>query len=412
MTTDNVSLLDFCTTDNQRVCIQAYIDAGYSATGAAKVLGVNDSNMRRLVRSVKTRAARQGYSPDHDMVRPVPDGFMLRGTSTLYDSDGVQRLQWVKSQVDRDRQIELMREAVEAMASEIPKIPIPRSPRKYDKDVIPWFQIGDAHFGMLAHEAETGANFDLKIAEREMCEAFATLFDECPHRDRCVINDLGDFSHYENMAAETEASRHSLDADGRFTKMIRVYIRAFRFIVNRALERFRFVDIIINQGNHSRTNDIWMAELLKTAYGHTDRVNVLDNASVFIPYRMGNTFCMTHHSDKTRPEHLVKVMCNDFRQDWGETEYHYIDVGHMHHKWSARESAGCVIEMWNTLAARDKWAHDAGYRSMQSITRVDRSKTYGEVGRRVLPVKEIRDAIARASGEHYTPPERRLVFTV
>jgi hypothetical protein len=69
--------------------------------------------------------------------------------------------------------------------------------------------------------------------------------------------------------------------------------------------------------------------------------------------------------------------------------------------------------MWNTLAGKDKWHNDSGYRGGQSITRVDRSKTYGEVGRRVLPIKEIRSAIARASGSDCDYPDnRRKVFTV
>ena len=38
-------------------------------------------------------------------------------------------------------------------------------------------------------------------------------------------------------------------------------------------------------------------------------------------------------------------------------------------------------------------AHDAGYRSRKSITVVLRSKKYGEVGRRLLPVQEIRDLL-------------------
>ena len=394
------------------------------------------------------KAARQGYLPEYDLTHEVPPGLTLKGTSIRYDREGnvdqywnktkpegrdtgaeingprrtistatlrdqegkiVQ--QWETERPETEPQIEIIRQAVTEFCTLDLPAPAILQPTKYDTDVIPWFQIGDAHIGMLSHEWETGANFDLKIAERELCAAFATLFDECPQRERCVINDLGDATHFENFEMITTASGHKLDGDGRFPKVIRVYIRAMRFIVDRALEKFKQVDVIINQGNHSRTNDFWMAELLRQVYNN-DRVHVLDNSSVFIPYRMGNTFVMVHHSDKTKPERLAAVMCNDFRQDWGETAYHYIDVGHLHHKMSSREFGGCVLEMWNTLAAKDKWTHDSGYRALQSITRVDRSKTYGEVGRRVLPINEIRNIINVATSGAYVPPERRLVFTV
>jgi hypothetical protein len=202
------------------------------------------------------------------------------------------------------------------------------------------------------------------------------------------------------MSATTEASGHALDFDGRFPKMIKVYSRVMRWIVDKALTKARTVDVIINQGNHSRTNDIWMAELLRVAYGSSGRVNVLDNDNIFIGYRMGNTFVMVTHTDKCRGvDKLAGVMSTDFRQDWGETEFHYIDGGHVHHKMSSKEHPGVVYESWNILAAMDKYAHDGGWRSRQCLTVVLRSRTYGEVGRRVLPVQEVWNRLSLKSAQ-------------
>jgi hypothetical protein len=281
--------------------------------------------------------------------------------------------------------------------------------------VIPWIQIGDGHLGMLAHEAETGENFDLAIAERELCAAISILVDEMGEHDRVVINDLGDFTHYENFAATTEASGHVLDFDSRFPRMIKVYSRVMRFIVDKVLEKANTVDVIVNQGNHSRTNDIWMAELLRVAYGAGGRVNVLNNDSVFIGYRMGATFVMTHHSDKCKPAQLAHVMATDFSEDWGEAEYRYIDIGHIHHNMVLKEHPGVTVESFNTLAAKDRWATDGGYRSRQSITIIDRSRTYGEVGRRVLPIRRVRDLIAAAlarEGKAVYRPAPKRAFAV
>jgi hypothetical protein len=262
---------------------------------------------------------------------------------------------------------------------------------------------------MLAHAAETGENFDVKIGEREVCGAIGMLIDEMPACERCVINDLGGFTHYENFAATTEASGHALDFDSRFPKMIKAYARIMRFIVDKALTKAQHVDGIVNQGNHSRTNDIWMAVLLRAAYEDTGRVHVLDNDSVFIGYRMGNTLVMTHHSDKCKPARLPDVMTADFRKDFGETEFHYIDIGHVHHSSVSQDINGIVVESWNHLAASDKWAHEAGYRSSKSITVVLRSKTYGEIGRRLLPIAEVRD---RLYGTARAAPAKRAAFSV
>jgi DNA repair exonuclease SbcCD nuclease subunit len=141
---------------------------------------------------------------------------------------------------------------------------------------------------------------------------------------------------------------------------------------------------------------------------------VLNNATAFIAYRMGKTFVLVHHSDKCKPDQLVKVMSVDFQHDWGETDYHYVDIGHIHHKLTSKEHPGAVVESWNILAPMDKWAHDGGYRSRQSITVVDRSRRYGEVGSRTLPIRRVRDAILAAlpPGEKVYQAQPKKAFAV
>lgn len=377
---------------------------------AAAALGVNHSVIVGSMSRLKLTAASQGYAPEYGMNKAAPPGFRVKGTSNYYDKDGALKGQWVLTREDKDQQEAMRREALAAWLEDIPKTAAPSAPIDWQSDVIPWIQIGDAHLGMLAHAAEVGENFDLKIAEAELCGAIATLVDELPNCDRIVVNDLGDFTHYENMSGVTEASGHPLDIDGRFPKMIRVYVRVMRFIVDKCLTKARHVDVIVNQGNHSRTNDIWMAELIRAAYEHTGRVHVLNNDTVFIGYRMGNTFVMTHHSDKCKPRDLANVMTTDFRKDYGETEHHYIDIGHIHHGMVLKEHPGVFVESFNHLASLDKWAHDSGYRNRKSITIVLRSRKYGEVGRRVLPIQEVRDRMGKASGKAVHAD--RVVFSV
>lgn len=394
-------------TDSQWLKIKAIHEEG-GIRPAAKKLGLDHSTVYQAQKAVMFKAAQHGYSPEHDLNHPVPDSHLLKGASTLY-KEGKPVLQWVKSQINLLECKKQAKEAINAFYDDLPTVKVPKAPKlKYDDDMIPWIQIGDAHFGMLAHEWETGENFDLKIAERELCQAIKLLIDECRPCERVVINDLGDFTHYENFEGVTQASGHALDLDGRFPKMVTVYSRTMRFIVDECLKKFKYVDVIVNQGNHSRTNDIWMVELLRCAY-QTDRVNVLDNSSIFIPYRMGNTFVMTHHSDKCRPNKLADVMATDFHHDWGEAEFRYIDIGHIHHNMVLKEHPGVVIESFNILAPMDKYAHDGGWRSRSSITMVYRSKKYGEIGRRKLPIEQVRDSL---SFKGVTKEVRRKVYTV
>jgi hypothetical protein len=66
-----------------------------------------------------------------------------------------------------------------------------------------------------------------------------------------------------------------------------------------------------------------------------------------------------------------------------------------------------VVESFNHLAALDRWAHDHGYRNRKSITVILRSKKYGEVGRRLLPIQEIREKMSFENNK-----QDKSVFTV
>lgn len=409
-------LYQFCETDRQREILQA-VDATSTRQEAADSLGISVRNVRMTLSRIRKNAERCGFDPkrgrEYGFATP---GQPVSGYSTLVrlpEGDPHGRvLEWVKTSKEQARQHQEMQIAAETFASELPA----REPKQFnspveDTDLIPWFNIGDGHIGMLAHDKEIGESFDLKIAEAELCEAMSVLISRAPQTERCVIQDVGDMSHYENSTATTEASGHALDYDTRFHKMIEVYTRTMEFIVEKALEKYKFVDVIINQGNHSRTNDHWMGVMLRALYRNEPRLTVLPNISVFIPYRMGNTFVMCHHFDKCKPANAAGVMANDFAQDWGETKYHYIDGGHVHSNHQRTEVNGAVSESFNQIAAADKYAHDHGWRSRKCLTVVLRSKTYGETGRLMITAEEVKDRIMMLE-PGTTAHKRREVYTV
>lgn len=391
-----MSLVDFCNTETEVAYVTAYEEHGNKWKKLGKMFDRGESTIRTVVKRVQDRAAIQGHSPEHSMVHTAPDTHIVKGVSTLYGDSGDIKQQWVKTDIKKEAILEALQSAVDALKEEITPVPVPDLlSTERNTDIIPWFNMGDAHLGALAHKMETGSNNDVNITERELASAMCTLIDETQACERCVINDLGDATHYETFDGITMGHGHSLDYDTRYPKMIKSYVRVMRDMINKALEKFEKVDVIINQGNHSRSNDIFMGELLRVAYEHTDRVYIVPNTNVFIPYRMGNTFVMTHHGDKAKHNVLSGVMATDYATHWGESIYRYIYSGHIHHREAvAKEQAGVVIESWNSMSRGDKYAHDGGWRSRKCLTVVELSKTYGEVGRRTIPIERVQDIIS------------------
>ena len=327
-----MSYVEFANSERQKE-IAALMDEGLSSRKIAKKISADSGSVRQSVRAIRDRAEKKGYDPRHGINRPVsPDSILgLSGMSDMRkNEDGLPV--WYKFSKDAEevnRRIQAANEVFTQSLPQLPEIPAPKN-QDFDKDLIPWYQIGDAHLGMLAHESQVGHNFDLEIAERELAFAMATLIDRTRPCERCVINDLGDGTHFENEAAVTAHSGHALDASAPLHDVLDTYYRLMRYIIETALQKHWHVDVIINQGNHSRSNDWATALHLRHFYANNPRVTVLDNSSVFIPYRMGNTFVLCHHTDKCKPGALAGVMANDFAHDWGETYYHYMDLSLIH----------------------------------------------------------------------------------
>lgn len=373
----------------------------YGPIEAARMLNLKRQTLQSRVEKAKERFG--GDALKDDIEGRLVEGFELKGYSQFTKTAAGEPI-WLKTRrAERDywQGIEAAIAGIRPVS--VDTLPIPPEPQS---DIIPWLQIGDAHIGLLCSEAETGANFDISIAKREICAAAAALIDAAPPCERMVINDLGDGTHYETFKGETMGHGHALDYDTRYWKMIDAYVEICQFIAERALAKAQTVDLIYNQGNHSESNDSWIAVTMRALYRNCPRVNVLKNESPFIAYRMGKTFVMVHHGHKAKPEACAKVMATDYAVDWGETDFRYLDGGHVHHS-QRKELPGVVFESWNNLAPRDKYANDGGWRSKQLMSLVLRSRRYGEVGRMVMPVERVRDIIREKHPDHYVPPQMR-----
>ena len=120
-------------------------------------------------------------------------GQILRGTSTLYDSSGNVKQQWIKSDVDKSEQLAAFEAAVANITNSI--VPVaPTTPPDNNvllSDLMTVYPIGDAHIGLLAHAPETGADSDLTIIEYNLISAMSMLVSQANPTQTAYIADLG-----------------------------------------------------------------------------------------------------------------------------------------------------------------------------------------------------------------------------
>jgi predicted phosphodiesterase len=382
--------LPFCQSERQRELI-ALRAQGLAAEKVAEVMGINRRNVAAMSARIKARAAKQGYSPEHDMLHTVPDNFSVSGTSTLY-KDGEPVMQWVKSKNDAiamfEQALEHFKEGlVEDLAGKAKPTKKPEGEK--DEELLACYLLGDHHLGMRAWPEETGGDpYDLEIACRVLFNAVDTLAHASSNAGTgCLIN-LGDFFHANDLKNQTPGSGHGLDVDGRAGMIIRAAGQLYKRLVTRMLETHNEVWIVNVRGNHDPDAALWLNEMVKLYYEKEPRVKVYDNYNKFINFSWGDNLVVLHHGDKINLQRIYETITRVLAKEWGESKHRFAWTGHIHHK-QAHEIGGLNHESWNVLPPPDAWHAASGYGASRSMTAVLLHKVLGEHSRFKVGASEL-----------------------
>lgn len=332
----------------------------------------------------------QGYSPEHGMTKTVPEGFTVKGVSTLYGDDGTIKAQWVKSQQDAQAVERLLQAATEALGDEVRGLAKPiTAPKERLAESLSAYLIGDAHFGLYAWAEESGEDFDTAIASADLRAAIDLLVAGSPASATGFLVDVGDFLHADSRSNTTPASGNPLDVDTRFQRVIRIAIDALKYCIARMLQKHKQVKVFITPGNHNPDSAGWLSMVLAAYYEKEKRVVIERSPSKFFYERFGKVLIGITHGDKVKMADLPPIMAADRAEDWGQTKHRYWWTGHIHHTVH-QEYRGCFVESFNTLAASDAWHQASGYRSARQMQRIDIDQTHGIYNRGIVSIGRVR----------------------
>lgn len=356
------------------------IESEGSERKAAKALGIGHGTISNAIGRLRKRAARQGYSPEHMMTRTAPDGFFMRGVSTLVNKHGEVVQQWVKNQIDHDRQREIFQAACDAFCETIPRVKPRPAPAHGNSDLLNCYVITDFHLGALSWQEETGAPWDITIAERMIIRWFEQAIAQSPNAETAVFAQISDFLHADGIEALTPASKHLLDVDTRFAKVVRAAIRILRTVIDMLLAKHKRVHIIMADANHDPVSQIWLREWFSVLYENEPRITVDRSPSPYNAYEFGKVALFVHHGHKRKVTNVAEVFAGQFREMFGRTKYAYAHMGHLH-SIDVKENNLMVVEQHRTLAAPDAYAARGGWLSGRDAKVITYHREYGEVGR-------------------------------
>lgn len=346
----------------QQEAVEAVKQHG-SARAAAIALGISRGAMRSRL---------EAASRD-----PAIDGAMQAVGTGL-----VPAMAWIKTKATADTPgysvmlkpadaepediAECIRAALEGMEPAAPVV----APESVMDDLCSVYPLMDAHVGMMAWGRETGEqDYDLGHAAQDMRHAFAKVLALTPASSRAVLVIGGDYFHSDDTRAETPASKHKLDMDGRFFKVLDVGIGIIAETVQRLLEKHGEVIVRTLRGNHDPHSHLVLTFALSERYRTDPRVTVEKDPRDLFMMQWGRCGLFMHHGDKGKPQQMALYL-SDVCPFWSETRHRHYLTGHVHHD-QAKDLGPLRWESLRAFCPPDSYAASMGYggrRALQSLT--------------------------------------------
>lgn len=332
----------------------------------------------------KAYHVREEIEPDEtDFAHPLD---RLKRVSTYRGADGSIKGQWEITVSDDEKTREAFDQIVEAFKEEIPRQKTaPMAINMGETLLHNNYVLSDAHIGSLAWAPESGADWDLKIAEEMLVKAMSAMIGQSPPAYSCTVSLLGDWMHYDKFEAVTTLSGNILDGDGRQPKMNKVAIRVARQVVNMALSRHPQVTLLVAEGNHDIIAANWLREMFIVLYENEPRVQVVDDPRPYYGWLQGDIFHGWHHGHlKGAPkidsaEKLVAIFADEYREYWGQAKKVYINTGHFH-SFKQFHVRGATVIQHPTLTVRDSHAMRHGWQNERAAIGSTYHGKYGLTG--------------------------------
>lgn len=361
-------------TPKQREAIEAVERYG-SQRKAAKALGISRSALlNRLF-------AAQLYT-DAD---PAVQGAM---SEAGMQDIGVLHSGWIKTdgaslyfqQPSIKAEPEDIAQRVRAALEDVEPIQPVSPPAETTDSLLTLYPLPDAHIGQLSWGQETGEDYDLKIAAKRIKGGIAECLSAAPASREAVLVAMGDWLHIDNQDNRTPASKHQLDADGRFQKVLDVGISVLAATAEALVAKHQVVTVVIQRGNHDETAYLAVLFALAERYRDEPRISVQRKPGEFFVTEWGRCLLASCHGDKAKAERLVMYLADKWPEMWGRTKYRYLFTGHLHHHKS-QDLGGVHWEQLRAITAKDAYAASHAYSGRSEMQAITYDRQRGEISR-------------------------------
>jgi hypothetical protein len=342
----------------------------------AAELGINERSLRRYRESKGDPAIEDAKTAVNTGLEPA-----LVWAKTK-NEDGTSFSVLLKPPVYSEGTLEKIRDVFDGIVPVDPVAP----PSQVMSDLLTLYPLMDAHIGMMAWGRETGdQDYDLKLAAQDMRRAFSQVSALAPASDTALLIVGGDYTHQDDTNAETPASKHKLDVDGRFYKVLDEAIRILVEVVDILLRKHRTLIVRVLRGNHDPHAHLIITFALHERYRNEPRITIEKEPRDLFMMQWGRSAIFAHHGDKAKPQQMALYL-SDICPFWSETKHRHLFTGHVHHD-QAKDVGPLRFESLRAFCPPDAYAASMGYGGRRALQAVTFHKQNGLVLRALDPIE-------------------------
>jgi hypothetical protein len=355
-----------------------------SMRAAAREFKVNFTAVSDSLKALRSYAARRGHAPGHFNDGTAPGYRMGKVTvqrARTRDGDSVVERVWERQHPDHQRSEEDLRSFVGGLVGALGELPqLAPPPKHVAADLLAVYAFGDPHFGMKASAQSAGESFDLAECDRITRAGVDRLVSATAPAATALLLNAGDNTHANDGSHRTPESKNAMDMDGHHADSMKISAYAWAYAIRRMLEKHDRVMAWFLPGNHDPDAAFAIALALSMFFHDEPRVEIEVTRSPYRYLRFGKVLIGGHHGHGAKPGDLPLLMAVDRPADWGASEFRYVFIGHIHHD-TVKEVQGVRVESLRTLAAKDHWHANKGYRALRDTRSILYAADYGEVER-------------------------------
>jgi hypothetical protein len=306
------------------------------------------------------------WAVDRYVVNKWEVGALNKETGKVEVTELFQVKAWLKRNREAQEMSDIADRIVLRMMQHSPVYPDYVKPdisgERYMLEVSPF----DLHIGKLAWAAETGDNYDSRIARQLLMNAVDDLLLKASGFpvERILFPIGNDLLHTDTTENTTTGGTRQ-DVDSRYHKM---FVAAYDVMVA-AIDRLMQVapvKVLVVPGNHDRANALKLGVVLEAHYRNTERVTV-DAAPTLRKYETYgvNLLGFTHGSDEKHGD-LPLIMAQEKPVEWSKALHKEWHLGHLHKRkqqnFTAGDTHGGVpVRILPSLSGTDAWHYMRGY---------------------------------------------------